>query len=153
MKELRITNGRVIVDDDDYEWLKKHSWAINEHGYAVLVISATINSSMSMHRTIIKAHSGQIVDHVNGNKLDNRKENLRFCTTQQNQYNRGVNKNNKTGYKGVHNTPSGKFVALIKIDKKVKSLGTYPTAIEAAKVYNKYAIKYHGDFARLNNIQ
>ncbi len=148
MKELRITNGVVIVDDDDYEWLKKHSWTMSKDGYVKLVIRAGI-SAMRMHRAIMKAKNGEIVDHINGNPSDNRKSNLRICTNQQNQFNRGKNKNNLTGYKGV-SFANGKFLSNATLNGKVTYLGSFDNAVDAAKAYDEFAKKHHGEFARLN---
>lgn len=148
MKELRITNGVAIVDDDDYEWLKKHSWTRVKNGYVKLVIHAGL-TAMAMHRAIIKAKNGEIVDHINGDPLDNRKSNLRICTNQQNLFNRGKQKNNTTGYKGV-SFSNGKFRSKTVLNGKSKHLGSFDNAVDAAKAYDEFAKKHHGEFARLN---
>ena len=87
------------------------------------------------------------VDHINGNKLDNRKENLRLCTNGSN----NRNKLARTGFKGVHQARiSGKWIAQITKNYKVKHLGSFDTDTEAATAYNKAAKQLHGKYAQLN---
>ena len=83
--------------------------------------------------------------------LDNRKKNLRIVTRSQNEWNRGKQKNNTTGYKGVI-LSRGRYVARIRVKSKLIYLGSYIDKKEAAKSYNMGAIKYHGEFAKLNII-
>jgi len=90
-----------------------------------------------------------IIDHINGNSLDNRIENLRECTHAENLRNRGKTSINTTGYKGVYNR-NGRFRSIIGINGKSIKLGTFDTAIEAAKKYDLEAIKLHGEFANTN---
>lgn len=87
------------------------------------------------------------IDHINGNKTDNRITNLRAATTAQNQYNRGPAKNNSTGFKGVSPIKNGRFAAQIKANKKWMYLGAFKTPEEASAAYNEAARKYHGQFA------
>lgn len=105
-----------------------------------------------LHREIMGATDSQVVDHINGNKLDNRKSNLRLCTRIQNSYNRQPTQ--KTGVKGVHyeRNRAGfkKWRAYINSDGARKHLGYYGTKAEAISVYNEKAKELHGDFARLN---
>ena len=93
--------------------------------------------------------NGKDVDHINRNPLDNRRENLRICTHQQNQYNRTKQSNNTSGFKGVSfNKEKQKFEARIGIDGKSKFLGYFDTAEKASECYKQAALKHHGDFAR-----
>lgn len=87
-------------------------------------------------------------DHINGDGLDNRRENLRLATAHQNQCNRGKQKNNSTGYKGVSKTPAGRWEARIQVHKKLLHLGTYDTPELAHEVYCQAAEVYHGKFAK-----
>lgn len=162
MKLIPLTKGRfAIVDDEDYEKLIQFKWhsmiAMSSREYAVrrIVIDGK-RTAMCMHREIIEAKKGDEVDHINGDGLDNRKSNLRLCTHQQNISNRKVNKNSKSGYKGV----------LLMVDKKRlkpwrshitskgirTNIGMYATKEEAARAYNKKAVELFGSFARLNHI-
>jgi hypothetical protein len=139
----------AIVDDEDYCFVCDKAWWLNNcHGK--YYPSARIGDKLiSLHRFIMQAQKGQIIDHINGDLLDNRKCNLRFCTTLQNRFNRGPQKNNKTGFKGVFVRKNGSCFAVIK-HMKVMWLGKFPNIIEAAKAYDDAALKYFGEFAWLN---
>jgi HNH endonuclease/AP2 domain len=107
-----------------------------------------------MHRMVLGS-TAEIVDHINGNGLDNRRANLRDATKSQNQQNRKrPNKNNKSGYKGVywHGTAS-KWVAAITVESKFHGLGLYEKKEEAALAYNVAALRLYGEFAALNQIK
>lgn len=101
-----------------------------------------------MHREILNAG---MIDHINGDTLDNRKENLRPCLNVQNCHNRRVHRTNKLGIKGVH-FRFGKFIPTIKYGGKQHHLGMYKTADEAAHVYNKEAIRVFDEFACINPV-
>lgn len=99
--------------------------------------------------------SGYVVDHINGNILDNRLTNLRCCSISQNLRNRGKNRNNTTGYKGVVKVVRRGlegYRAEIRHNYRKRYSGTFPTAVEAAMEYNRMALELHGEFARLNVI-
>lgn len=104
-----------------------------------------------MHRFILDAPHGMEVDHKNGDGLDCRRENMRLATRKQNAFNRKRPSVNTSGFKGVTLVkPTGKWLAQIEVGGKNMHLGTYESKIEAARAYDKAAIKYHGEFARLN---
>lgn len=91
------------------------------------------------------------IDHINGDKLDNRICNLRECTHAENQANSSMQKNNKSGFKGVHwNNPAGKWVAQIGHHGKGEHLGCFDDPSEAAKAYDVAAISLKGEFAKTN---
>lgn len=151
LMEIQTPQGKVIIiDDEDFEIIKRHKWnAVVSHKkwYAYTVKTPQI----SMHRLIMKAKPGQIVDHINGNGLDNRKENLRFCTIAENNRNRGLVRTNTTGFQGVHfDKVRGKFVASIRQNNKTKYLGTFDCPFKAARAYDAAAKELHGEFANLN---
>jgi two-component SAPR family response regulator len=156
LAEMTISDGTtVIVDDDDYERLSKWKWTASGNGYAVRGkhIGNRKYRRIYIHREILGAKHGEKVDHINGDKLDNRKENLRIATTAENSRNISVRKDNKSGYKGVFFASSrNKWHASIKVNYKSKFLGYFESKTEAAKAYNAAAIKYHGKFAKLNEI-
>jgi len=104
-----------------------------------------------MHRLILKAQKGQQVDHINGNGLDNRKDNLRFCTSSQNYQNSRKRKNCSSKYKGVWwHKQSKKWQTGIVLNYKNYHLGYFTNEIEAAKAYDLTAAEFFGEFARLN---
>lgn len=156
MKEIKLTKKNIaIVDDEDYEYLSQFKWSSN-HGYATRNITINgIQKTIRMHRLIANPPDGMQVDHINGNRSDNRKENLRVCTNAQNIRNAPKQKNNKCGFKGVSikyrkNKKYQYIVAQIHSGKKNIHLGIFNTKEEAALAYNKAATKYHGEFAKLN---
>ena len=107
-----------------------------------------------MHREIMHAKKGEYVDHINGNKNDNRKENLRIVTNQQNACNQGIRSNNTSGYKGVTwSKNKNKWNAQITTNYKRKSLGYFDCKHKAAQAYNNRAVELHGKFAKLNVIK
>jgi hypothetical protein len=150
MKEIPLTQGKVaLVDDNDYGIVSKHKWYCH-HGYAVGWVE---KKKILMHRFIMKAKPTDEVDHRNGNRIDNRRENLRFCNRSQNKANVGPNSNNKAGYKGVYwSKPHKKYRAKIGVMGKNISLGLFIDPKEAALAYNEAAKKYFGEFAGLNNL-
>jgi hypothetical protein len=157
MAEILISDGNItIVDDEDFERLSQWKWSANGNGYAVRGehLGNRKYRKIYLHREILGAERGEKVDHVNGNQLDNRKENLRIATQAQNAMNIGIRKNNKSGMKGVrYEERRSKWRAEIKVNYKNKFLGYFDNKIDAAKSYNTAAIKYHGEFARLNKIE
>lgn len=159
MKEIGLTQGhKTVVDDEDFEFLNLTNWHAyvghNEHVYAVRNerISATKRTTLKMHRILIGAKSGELVDHINGNTLDNRKSNLRICNKYQSAQNRGKFAGTQSKFKGVrwHVSEPKHWQAVIKNNRKCISLGYFKSEIEAARVYDSAAIKFHGEFARTN---
>lgn len=105
----------------------------------------------TLHRIIADASEKQSVDHVDGNGLNDQRENLRCCEHHQNLSNRGKNLNNTSGFKGVH-LNKNRWVAAIWSENKIYYLGRFKTKEEAAIIYNKKATELHGEFAKLNKI-
>ena len=142
----------AIVDNEDFDRLNQYSWHLYKGVYArTNVYEDGKPVGIKMHRLVMKAKKGEYLDHINGNGLDNRKSNLRFCTVSQNQCNRGPTRANSSGYKGVKFFGKS-WVATIKHKGKMIHLGYYKDKTEAAKAYNKVAKKYHGKFAKLNRV-
>jgi len=103
-----------------------------------------------MHQIVAMTPKSMQTDHINGNKLDNREENLRCCTNSQNAMARTRKALPKTGFVGVSLHKEGKYQASITKEGKRKYLGLYETAEEAARVYDKAAREWHGEFAKQN---
>lgn len=109
MKFIKLTNGqKVIVDDKDYKMLSQHNWWLHGEGYAYRQVCSGRSKdsrgsvrSIMMHRVIMKTPDSMDTDHINRNKLDNRRSNLRIVTRTQNNYNTGLRCNNTSGYRGV----------------------------------------------------
>jgi len=109
------------------------------------------------HRLVFIYMTGKFpkyqVDHANHDKSDNRWHNLRECTHSENNQNKQLTKQNMSGYKGVSwHMSHKKWRAIITYNKKTKHIGYYDGARDAAKAYNQHAIKHHGEFAKLNNL-
>lgn len=153
MKQILLSQGKVaIVDDIDFDSINKFKWHTSRYEliwYAVRTDSK--NFKIYMHRQILCAEKHQQIDHHNGNGLDNRRENLRFCTGTQNQSNRGKQKNNKNKFKCVYwRRDKSKYQTVIQINGRRIHLGYFNDEVEAAKVYDEAAKKHFGEFARLN---
>lgn len=155
MKTIQLTQGMVaMVDDEDHERLSKHNWHTVKNGrtyYAGREVKVGgKRKHIWMHREVITTTNGKIVDHSDGNGLNNQKQNLRECTIAQNSRNART-RSNKSGYKGVYlNTKVMRWHVQITVEKKRVCVGMFGTKEEAARAYNEAARKYHGEFARLN---
>ena len=133
-----------IIDKKDYKLVNKYKW-FNSRGYVT-----TIKPTIRLHHLIMgKPKNGMVVDHINGNKLDNRRSNLRFCLQGENVINSKIRKDNKSGYKGVSCYKSTKKW-VVKIISKVKqyNLGYFVNKLDAVKKYNIISKKLHGKYAR-----
>lgn len=154
MKKIPLTKGHfTIVDDQDFGYLNQWKWYF-AHGYAVRTQNNYPNKSyqVRMHRIILSTPGGMDTDHINRDRLDNRRSNLRICTRSQNIANTFVEKQNTTGYKGVSwKTANNKWVAQIRVNNVVKHLGLFVDIKEAINTYNLAAKKYFGEFAVTNN--
>lgn len=149
MKEIPVSRGKfAIVDDDDYERLSKHKWYCNVYGYALRDITVSRKKShIWMHRAVIDTPPGMDTDHINGNRLDNRKCNLRACSASENMRNRPKQTNNTSGYKGVFwSKPAQKWRAQIVVNKKAMHLGLFVDPKDAYEAYKAAAEKYFGEF-------
>lgn len=144
----------ALVDDADYENVVAHSWHATQvriHGrsYGVYADGRINGKRTNLHRWLLGATKGQIVDHIDGNPLNNQRSNLRLVTHAQNMRNRHRFAS-KTGFKGVRFRPAGTFQADIRVDNKTVHLGTFKTAELAARAYDDAARRLHGEFARTN---
>ncbi len=153
-KEIPLTQGKVaIVDAADFERLSQWKWSAHKMKntwYAVRGYRLNGKSFLvRMHREITNAEAKESVDHIDGDGLNNRRENLRRCSQQQNCANRGPSRNNTSGFKGV-SWQKGKWRVGIKIAYRRIYLGSFDDIGEAARAYDDAARRLYGEFARLN---
>lgn len=146
MVRIKLQNGGYTTVDEIDGWAKNYKWYKSTHGYVVGY------DGKFLHRLITDAKDELEVDHINRDKLDNRRENLRLCTRLQNNRNRSKFKNNKTGYKGVYKKRS-KYQSTIRIEGKTYYLGTFNTIEEAHAVYTEKARQVHGEYYYENNLE
>lgn len=161
MPLIPLTRGQfAIVDEDDFEWLNAFKWHAHLNSKTGLFVPCRHGSrseggsqTVPIYRDIMGIKDGLSPDHINRNTLDNRRVNLRWATVQQNCFNRRHRKN-ATGFRGVFKNSDGRFTARIIISIGVKkSIGTFKTAVEAARAWNEAAQNQYGAFAVLNSIQ
>lgn len=151
---LELKDKIVIIDRDDFERVSELSWGVygSKKTREFYVRGTTDKFRGWLHRFIVNAQPGEIVDHINGNPLDNRKCNLRICTTAQNnmaQHNLRKKKTSK--FKGVcWDKLKGKWRCEIRVNKKKIHLGLFNSEEEAGKYYDKKAIEFFGEFAVTN---
>ncbi len=167
MKELKLTKGMVtLVDDDDFFWLNQWNWvaAITTTGcYASRCgrkksddgRNLGIKCRFLMHRVIMglmySTDPNVIVDHKDGNGLNNQRSNLRICSKLQNNVNRRAIKGCRSAYKGVYWDLRHKaWTSEIRKGNYKKYLGLFSSEIEAAKAYDIQAFLWHGEYAQQN---
>jgi hypothetical protein len=146
MRKIKLTRGKfAIVDDEDFEYLNQYKWYCSFYGYAVRDEGGRKNKkAIPMHRFLNGTPSGLVTDHINRNKLDNRKVNLRSVTGSQNCTNRGLNKNNVSGHKGViWRKDIRRWSARIKTNYKEIYLGCFINIKDAIKARKKAELIYH----------
>jgi len=158
MRYIKLTQGqKAIVDDEDYDWLSGYKW------FALYYLSVKSfravrgtwdgkkKRTILMHRIILNAPQGKQVDHINHDTLDNRKNNLRIVTSQQNHFNRRSDRNTSSRYKGVSwNKNKHKWKAYIARGGKSYHLGCFKNEKTAALAYDKAALKLFGEYALIN---
>jgi hypothetical protein len=156
MKQIPLTQGKVaLVDDEDYERVAALKWQAKKskgRWYAQMSIWKDGRlHTRAMHRFILGTEPGKQVDHEDQDGLNNQRYNLRECGNAGNSQNRGLNKRNTSGFKGVSYRPDrGRWIAFISVDSKKKYLGLFDEKIKAALAYDAAAIVQYGEFARLN---
>lgn len=142
---------QAIIDAADHPLVSAHKWGLRVVKGYKYVQSRIDGKLICLHQFLLGTRDG--TDHRNGNGLDNRRCNLRACSQAQNTLNRGFNKNNTSGYKGVtFFIQTGKWCARIGYEGKKRHIGYFDTPEEAALAYNAKAKLLHGEFAKLNNL-
>ncbi|MDI6808162.1 MAG: HNH endonuclease [Candidatus Eisenbacteria bacterium] len=152
MKRILLTRDQFsLVDGEDFEWLSQWKWHYSQCGYAVRSVYKGNPATIPMHRMILQTPRGHDTDHVNGNKLDNQRRNLRVATRSQNMMNAKKRADNTSGYKGVSwFRETRKWCAKIQIDGRSYNLGYADTREEAFLIYSRRAKELFGEFSRLN---
>ncbi len=155
--EIPLTQGKwAIIDACDAEKVLQHKWYAHKdyHTYYALTNIRKEDGTptiLRLHRLILKPHPQTMVDHINGNGLDNRRCNLRLATNRQNLQNSRIPLTNTSGFKGVYwEKQKCRWRVQIYVDGKNKNLGSFKTKKEAAATYDRAAIKFFGQFAKPN---
>ena len=149
MKLIPLSRGQFAkVDDEDYERIAQHKWHVAAKGYASRHEGS---SKVYMHREVLAAPMGFVVDHANGDRLDNRRANLRLCTHSQNSANMRLLGRNTSGFKGV-TRQDNRWKAQLYHHGRNYHLGLFDSPVAAALAYNNAAKVHFGPFAHLNVI-
>lgn len=161
MKLIPLTKGySAMVDNEDFERINQYKWHIGieetrKYALRTIHVKGQKDKSQRMHRLVLNYFGKLDIDHKDLDGINNQKSNLRICTHSQNLQNTLKAVDNKSGYKGVtwhydYDKKWGKWLARIRINKKLIFLGYFDDKKEAAIAYNKAVIKYFGEFGRLN---
>lgn len=152
---IPLTKGQIaIIDLDDYELINKYTWCAKVAGRTYYAMTSTYNKNYksifsSMHRVILNPKKNEVVDHLNGNGLDNRKCNLRICSQQENLFNQQLRVDNTSGYKGVTwDKSNNKWLSQIQINKKNIKLGRFLNIEDAIKARKEAEIQLFKSFRR-----
>lgn len=158
MREIPLTQGKIaIVDDEDYERLSSHKWFVwvargvsyaGRHVYIKDADGKLKQQSILMHRVVADANGVGVVDHVNGDGLDNRRHNLRICTQQQNTAN-NRRARGKSGFRGVYGHRN-RWEAKISHNRRMFHIGSFGSPEDAAIARDAVAKRINGKFAVLN---
>lgn len=153
------THGRQVIRIDavDYPLVAAHRWHVQSAGGTLYACTNAPSSGrtrvLRMHRLLVNPGPGLVVDHRNGDGLDNTRANIRECTQRQNTLNRGPDGGNRHGFKGVAWAPElGKFRGRITVGGRTRWLGCHVTAEAAARAYDVAAVELFGEFAKTNGM-
>ena len=151
-KLIPLTQGKfAIVDAEDYERLSKYKWYTRKSDHRLYAYRSKERKSIGMHRDVMNAAKGFVVDHIDGDGLNNRKSNLRLCTWTENSLNKRPRSNGRSRYKGLAwQKRTGKWEVRITKCGKRRYLGTFDDEMEAAIAYDRKAEVLFGEFAYLN---
>lgn len=148
--EIKRKNQIILcqIDEEDFKLFKKYKWYVTVRGYITRDVKG---QKLLFHRMIMNCPAGMYVDHIDGDPTNNKKENLRIVTHQQNMMNKMKRNNRK--YKGVYwQEHAKKWRSSISVNQKRIHIGYFNNPVEAAMAYNTMAIELHGEYAKLNII-
>lgn len=154
---IPVSSGRyfTLVSREDEDVVRQYTWCARPRPNGSAYVFASVSTkpgprNVALHRLLLGVldKPDVLVDHINMDRLDNRRENLRLCTPEQNRWNSHGRR--PDGLKGVRNLKNGRFEARIQVGGRAYALGCYATAEEAARAWDEGARKYQGEFARLN---
>lgn len=158
MRRIKLNRGKfALVDDKDFEWLNSWKWNTTEHYRNIWYVIRKIKTgdgrkTVYMHRQILGAKDSFFVDHISGDGLNNQRNNLRLCTPSQNVANQFIIRGSSK-YKGVCWIKRDKrWQAQICVNYKKIALGHHKIEANAARAYDKAALKYFGEFAKTNKM-
>ncbi len=138
-------NNYTTIDTEDYEYVKDRCWYNDEEHY---VTAKKLGKRIRIHRIIMNCPDDKIIDHIDRNPLNNKKENLRICTNAENAINKGLRKDNKSGYIGIRwDAVVQKWFSQITLNKKKIRLGWFVDKQDAINVRHEAEKKYFGEFA------
>ena len=147
--EIVIGDSCVLIDKDDLEKVKDFCWCINGTKY-VIAWSPKAKRMISLARTIMNEYrTDVIIDHINGDTLDNRENNLRRVSTQENNMNQRLSKNNTSGHKGVHwHKNMGKWISNIGLNGKLLHIGYFDNYEDAVAAREDKERRLYGEYSR-----
>lgn len=152
MSHRAIPLGRsglfALVDEEDYERIAAHRWHAKTIGRYAIRWNVDRTQRIRMHREVMEVGPGVLVDHANGDGLDNRRANLRICTPAQNTWNSRANQGKR--FKGVQRQKNGRWRTRIRVDGWLTHIGSFGTEVEAALAYDAAARRQYGEFACVN---
>jgi hypothetical protein len=151
---IPLTRSRhTLIDAEDFDRIAVYLWHTSGTGYAKTDIrNAITNTHFLMHREVMRCPDDRVIDHIDGNKLDNRKGNLRICTGAENARSRRKSWKSSSQYKGVKKHQD-RWRAYISVNNVDKHIGLYRDEAEAAHAYNRAAMEHYGEFAVINKIE
>jgi hypothetical protein len=159
IREIPLCGNRgvAVVDAEDYDRLSQYYWYMVDNGWQYArrkeVGPDGTWHDVRMHHDVLSVEPGCLIDHINGNGLDNRRSNLRPCTHAENSRNSRKHRSLTSQYKGVSWSVShNRWQVFIRSGGSNQHLGNFKSEIDAALAYNKAAMALHGEFACLNEI-
>lgn len=148
-----LPDGRFFIfDTADIDLVRQHKWTVASNGYVeTTTYDRGVTGRLRLHRLLLDIPKGMFVDHINGNRWDNRRSNLRPATPEDNAHNHKLIKTNTSGYNGVSfDKRRERYEAYICVKRIKKHLGYFDDPVTAARAYDQAAIFYYGEFAKLN---